>query len=81
MKKKILVNQGRMVTKMRVLVTKTIRDNCITKTALNTTLFPLVTKREHDSDWLSVRSAVRTESATLSLEMTALKTVMKRNRI
>ena len=42
-----------MVTKMRELVTKTIRDNCITKRALNKTLFPLVTKREHDSDWLS----------------------------
>ena len=45
-----------MVTKMRVLVTKTKRDNCITKRALNTKLFPLVTKREHDSDWLSANN-------------------------
>ena len=51
------INQGRMVTKMRVLVTKTIRDNCITKSAWNKTLlFPLLTKREHDSDWLNANN-------------------------
>ena len=33
-----------------------IRDNCITKRALNTTLFPLVTKRDYDSDWLSANN-------------------------
>lgn len=41
-----------MVTQMCVKVTKTIRDNCITERAWLKTLFPLVIKHEHDSDWL-----------------------------
>ena len=32
------------------------KRHCITKRALDTTLFPLVTKREHDSDWLNANN-------------------------
>ena len=34
------ITQHRLLTNIRVLVTKTIRDNCITNRALNRTLFP-----------------------------------------
>ena len=34
------IPQRQLLTNIRVLVTKTIRDNFITKTALNRTLFP-----------------------------------------